>query len=85
MDWYNASYIYVAYLIETYGHDTFMDLFYEAGKKPFNDSIMNDSFESQNNETTAQVLITVLGITEEELSNDYVNWLETTDYFDKMK
>jgi len=81
-DWYNTGFGYVAYLVETYGHDRFMDLYYEAGKKPFNDSVANENFKADNIETTREALDTVLGITPEQLSQDYLVWLDTTDFFD---
>jgi len=74
-DWYNTSYMYVRYIIETYGHDTLMDIFYEAGKKPFNSSVLNENFENDNIVTTADVIETVLGLTKETLSEDYTQWL----------
>ena len=79
-DWYNRNYMYTVYMIETYGHDKFMDLFYEAGKKPFNDSAANAFFITQNNVTMDEVLMTVLGITKQQLSDDYLVWLEKTDF-----
>jgi len=81
-DWYNTSFGYVAYLVETYGKDTFMQLYYEAGEKPFNDSVTNENFKVDNIETTHAALETVLGVTPEQLSQDYLAWLETTDFFD---
>lgn len=81
-DWYNASYMYVRYLIEKYGHDQFMQLFYKAGEKPFHDSIMNDRFEAKNIQTMNEVLSSVFNITKEELGERYLKWLETTDCFE---
>lgn len=82
-DWYNTNYMYAAYLIETYGHDKYMEIWYEAGKRPFNDSAANLDFYVQNDKTFGDVLMTVLGISKEELSSDYLAWLETTDIFEK--
>ncbi len=76
VDFYNTSYMYVRYLIETYGRDTFMELFYEAGKKPFHDSTLNPTFEQENRNTATDVLAAVLGITKEELSSAYLQWLD---------
>ena len=81
-DWYNASYMYVVYLIETYGHDKFMELFYEAGKKPFNDSVQNENYYEDAINTLAEIMPEVLGIIKEELTERYLEWLETTDYFE---
>ena len=76
VDWYCASELYVKYMIDTYGHDSFMQLFYKAGKKPYNENILNPDFAAQNNETMAEVLDTVWNITKEELSADYLAWLD---------
>lgn len=65
-DWYNASYIYTGYIVETYGHGKYMELYYEAG-----------------NITLDEILMSVLGITKEELTESYLEWLEITDYFEK--
>ena len=78
-NWYGQNFMYTAYLIETYGYDKYMELWYEAGKKPFNDSAANPDFYSQNNETMGEVLKTVLGLTKQQLTDDYLTWLETTD------
>lgn len=78
-NWYGQNFMYTAYLIDTYGHDKYMELWYEAGKKPFNDSAANPNFYSQNNKTMGEVLMTVLGITKQQLTADYLKWLETTD------
>ncbi len=75
-DWYNASQMLTEYIIETYGHDQLMALFYEAGKKPYNENVMNVKFNEQNNTTMEEVLQTVLEITKEELTKDYWNWLD---------
>ena len=79
-NYYNTSYMYVRYIAETYGHDKLMDLFYEAGKKPFHDSTLNDSFEINNQKTADEVIMTVLEITKEQLSKEYLDWLETVDF-----
>ncbi len=84
-DWYNTGFAYVAYLVETYGHDTFMELYDEAGKKSFNDSVTNASFKDDNIATTREALESVLGITPEQLSQDYIAWLETTTFFGDSK
>ena len=77
--WYGQNFMYTAYLIDTYGHDKYMEIWYEAGKKPFNDSAANPNFYSQNNETMSEVLMTVLGLTKQQLTDEYLEWLETTD------
>ncbi|BES66318.1 hypothetical protein SANA_27570 [Gottschalkiaceae bacterium SANA] len=77
-DWYNASQMLTEYIIESYGHDQLMALFYEAGKKPYNENVMNPKFNEQNNKTMGQVLQTVLGITKEELTEAYWTWLDQT-------
>ena len=46
-NFYNSSYMYVRYIMEVYGRDTLMDLFLEAGKKPFHDSTLNKAFEKK--------------------------------------
>ncbi len=78
-DYYATSYMYVRFIAEIYGHDTLMDLFYETGKKPFHDSTLNSSFESNNQRTTGEVIQTVLGLTKNELSSEYLVWLEGLD------
>lgn len=78
-NYYNTSYMYVSYLIETYGHDKLMALFHEAGKKPFHNSTMNETFEAENIKTTSEVIQTVLGLTKVELSEAYLDWLENLD------
>jgi len=79
-NYYQTSYMYVRYICETYSHDTLMDLFYEAGKKPFNDSTLNDTFENQNQDTASEVLLSVLGLSKEELSDNYLQWLDGLDF-----
>lgn len=74
--WYKNSYMIVNYMIETYGHDKFMELFYEAGKKPFNNSVLNENFDAENIITTEEVIKSVLGISKEELSTNYLEWLD---------
>lgn len=81
-DWYNTSFGYVAYLVETYGKDAFMQLYCEAGKKPFNDSVTNENFKADNIATSHEALAAVFGVTPGELSQNYLTWLETTDFFD---
>ncbi len=81
-DWYNTSYMYVRYIIETYGHDTLMDIFYEAGKKPFNSSVLNENFDMDNIQTTDDALEVVLGLSKEQLSEAYFLWLDTMDIID---
>ncbi|MCK5128284.1 MAG: hypothetical protein KAQ68_00420 [Clostridiales bacterium] len=80
---YNASYMYMVYITENYGHDKLMALFYEAGKKPFNDSVTNPQFEINNIETMKEVLQDILGISKDTLSQDYMEWLDITDFFEK--
>ena len=75
-NFYNSSYMYVRYIMEVYGRDTLMDLFLEAGKKPFHDSTLNKAFEKENRDTAAEVLVTVLGVTKKELSKAYLTWLD---------
>ncbi len=74
--WYNTSQMYVEYIVDVYGHDELMQLFYEAGKKPYNEKIMNPDFEEMNAQTMGEVFITVLGKSKEEISNDYLIWLD---------
>jgi hypothetical protein len=78
-NWYGQNFMYTAYMIEEYGHDKYMELWYEAGKKPFNDSAANPNFYAQNNVTMEEVLMSVLGITKKQLTDDYLAWLEATD------
>ncbi len=80
-DWYNTGFGYVAYIVETYGKDKFMELYYEAGKEPFNDSVTNENFKEDNIASTNNAIYTVLGITPEQLSKDYLAWMEITDFF----
>jgi|GEM_PF-228824 len=75
-NFYNASYMYVKYICEAYGHDTLMDIFYEAGKKPFHDSTLNEMFEVNNQKTTQEAIQAVLGLSKEELSQEYLTWLD---------
>ncbi|MCH4887772.1 hypothetical protein EZV73_09315 [Acidaminobacter sp. JC074] len=77
---YNTSYMYVRYIEETYGREKLMDLFYEAGKKPFHDSTLNEAFESNNQKTADEVILTVLGLTKDQLSNGYLEWLEGLEF-----
>lgn len=70
--------------IETEDYDLYMGaitknnpyLFYEAGKKPFHDSTLNDAFKINNQITTGEVIQSVLGVTKAELSEGYLAWLE---------
>lgn len=82
LNFYTASYMYVRYIDETYGRETLMNLFYEAGKKPFHDSTLNDTFESNNQISTGEVIESVLGITKDELSSAYLTWLKTVDFIE---
>ncbi len=79
-NFYNTSYMYVRFIVDVYGRDKLMDIFYEAGKKPFHDSTLNDTFEYENQQTASEVLITVLGLTKEEFSAEYMAWLDTLDF-----
>jgi len=79
-NYYSTSYMYVRYISETYGRDKLMEIFTVAGEKPFHDSTLNDDFYIINQETAATVLIDVLGVTKERLSNDYLDWLDTFDF-----
>jgi len=79
-NFYNTSYMYVRYIDQVYGRDKLMEIFYEAGKKPFHDSTLNETFESDNQQTASEVLMTVLGLTKEELSSEYLAWLDTLDF-----
>lgn len=83
-DWYNTSYCYVAYLLDTYSHETVMEILKVAGRKPFHDSVMNDDFDKLNRATTEEAILEVLGITTGTLSQDYLDWLETTDFFERF-
>ena len=73
--WYDTAHMYTYFIIEKYGHDKLMDMFYEAGKKPYNENVMNPNFEKQNAETMSEVLEKVLGQTKEEFYNEYIEWL----------
>lgn len=84
VNFYNTSYMLVKYICDTYGHEVLMDLFYEAGKKPFHDSTLNESFRSNNQETADEVFQSVLGTTKEEISAAYLEWLGQTDFFDSL-
>ncbi len=79
---YATSFMYSKYLLETYGRETYMDIFYEAGKKPFHDSTLNNDFEMNNQITADEVLLTVLDKTKEEISEEYLVWLN--DNFDRV-
>jgi hypothetical protein len=81
VNFYNTSYLLVKYICDSYGHEVLMDLFYEAGKKPFHDSTLNETFESNNQKTADEVFQSILGMTKEEVSTEYLKWLETTDVF----
>lgn len=81
-NFYNTSYMYVRYIVDTYGHDTLMALFEEAGKKPFHDSALNPNHEIDNQETMNEVLMTVLNMTKEELSFAYLDWLSEVDFIE---
>ncbi len=83
VNFYNTSYMYVRYIDEVYGRDKLMELFSEAGKKPFHDSTLNLEFETNNQKTADDVLMTVLGLTKTDLSREYLNWLDEFD-FDSM-
>ncbi len=73
--WYDTAHMYTYYIIEKYGHDKLMDMFYEAGKKPYNENVMNPDFAKQNAETMSEVMEKVLGQTKDEFYNDYIDWL----------
>ncbi len=73
--------MYVRYISEIYGHDTLMALFKEAGKKPFHDSTLNESFEKNNQISTGEVIQEVLKVSKQELSDAYLEWLVTVDIF----
>ncbi len=79
-EFYGTSYMYVRYICETYGRDTLLKMFYEAGKKPFHDSTLNYTFEQVNQQTANEVLQSVLGLTKEQLSSNYFEWLDTLDF-----
>ncbi|MBN2794522.1 MAG: hypothetical protein JXR88_03885 [Clostridia bacterium] len=76
LNWYNASAMYVAFIVDVYGHETLMEMFYEAGKKPYHENIMNASFKDLNNKTFDEVVESVLKIDTEALTNLYYEWLE---------
>ncbi|MBN2794738.1 MAG: MBL fold metallo-hydrolase [Clostridia bacterium] len=82
INFYDTSYMYVRYIVETYGHETLMEMFEEAGKKPFNDSALNLNHELENQETMDEVLMTVLGLTKEDLSFAYLDWLKEVDFIE---
>jgi hypothetical protein len=79
VNFYDTGYMYIRYLVETYGRETVMNIFKEAGKKPFHDSTLNKSFEENNQKTTAEVLIKVIGLSKEAISTDYLEWLDTVE------
>ena len=79
-NFYSTGYMYVRFIDQVYGRDKLMEIFYEAGKKPFHDSTLNDDFEIENQQTASEVLLTVLGLTKEEFSQEYLSWLDTLDF-----
>lgn len=84
-DWYNTSFAYVTYIVDVYGQQAIIDMLNEAGKKTFNSSVANDNFNAENNQTTKAVIQKVLGISEEELSKQYIEWLKQTHVFDNYE
>ena len=84
-DWYNTSFAYVAYIVDVYGQQAIIDMLNEAGKKNFNSSVANDNFNAENNQTTKEVIQKVLGISEEKLSKQYVEWLKPTHLFENYE
>lgn len=74
-DFYRSSYMYVKFIHDTYGRDTLMAIFETAGEKPFHDSTLNETFEANNQRTAEEVLLSVLDMTKEELSFEYLTWL----------
>ncbi len=76
VNYYDTSYLYMKYIHDVYGRDTMIALFEEAGKKPFHDSTLNQTFESNNQKTATEVFQTVLGRTKSELSQAYLEWLD---------
>lgn len=79
-NYYTTSYMYVRYIEETYGRDKLMEIFTTAGQKPFHDSTLNYEFESNNQKTADEVLLSVLDLTKEELSDEYFDWLDEFDF-----
>lgn len=79
-NYYSTSYMYVRYIIETYGRDKLIEIFTVAGQKPFHDSTLNDEFYVINQQTASEVILEVLGITKTRLSNDYLNWVKAFDF-----
>lgn len=75
-NWYNASAMYVAFIIDQYGHDGLMAVFYKAGEKPYHENILNEDFSKKNSETFDEVIEVLWSINSETLSQDYLNWLE---------
>ncbi len=76
VDFYDTSYLYMKFIHDTFGRDTMIGLFEEAGKKPFHDSTLNPTFESNNQKTATEVIQTVLGMTKGELSEAYLEWVD---------
>lgn len=74
-DFYRTSYMYVKFIHDTYGREALTAIFETAGEKPFHDSTLNDSFEANNQATADDVLLEVLGMTKEALSDAYLEWL----------
>ena len=80
-NFYNTGYMYVKYIEETYGREKLMDIFYEAGKEPYhNAGIIDEEYCAINNEITENVILTVTGVSAEQLSQDYLEWLDTVDF-----
>lgn len=80
VDFYTAGYMYIRYIDEVYGRETLMEIFNEAGKKPYQDSALDDEYEIKNQQTASEVFMTVLGLTKAQLSQEYLAWLETVDF-----
>lgn len=79
-NYYSTSYMYIRYIVETYGRDKMIEIFTTAGQKPFHDETLNDEFHIKNSETARQIMQEILGVTPEELSSDYLVWLEEFDF-----
>lgn len=84
MNWYNACYGYVAFLVEEFGEEKIRQLFERAGSYPLHSSLDSD-FAKINNKITGNLLKEVLDHDKEELSKEYLSWLEDTDFFKREK
>lgn len=75
-NFYNSGFLYMKYIHDTYGRHKMIELFTEAGKKPFHDSTLNETFYMENQKTATEVIQTVLGLSKQELSRAYLTWID---------